>query len=202
MKVNILIFSIIIFLGFIGAPSLSSSQYSPSVELAIFNFSYSWGHCYYDSGYHSDFYSPSFFTLGIANNGTKPVLLEGVNITIIELIQGCIESRSVIELNEEEGFPIRLYPRSYWLHNVTCPYTSTYKVKIQILVSGVLIDYGEVIYASIVLEKHQVWPSWSEYRYYKDVKTNSAIEGSGFLVSIFTLIVWTKIRDKTSNSFP
>jgi len=131
---------VIITISTITSTQSRRSDDSASVELAIFNFSYSWGYCNVNDG-HSDFYSPRKFTMGFANNGTTKLSLEEVNVTFVEKVEGCITRYSKMVISEKEGLPVTLYPRYYWLHNITCPYGSTIGVLIQITTDSMIIKY-------------------------------------------------------------
>ena len=138
--------------------TLTSSQSAVnepvSIELAIFNFICYWGHCSFDGDTQGDFRSVSSFTMGIVNNGTKKISLEQVNITFIMVGEGCKIVKSTKVIRNDSGIPIILYPRYYWLKDITCDgENTTTSVQIKIKVNGALTNYGDVItFASIKLE--------------------------------------------------
>jgi hypothetical protein len=168
----------------------TSINESSSVELAIFNFKYIWGHCDMND-WHSDFYSPHSFTIGLANNGTTKISLEEVNVSFIKLVQGCSISRSKMVISDEEGLPITLYPKYYWIQNVTCPYASI-EVEIQILVNSNLVNFGKVISYSNVKDQYESWSTWSDYRFFTVTNDIPAVNFSGILTSLLIVIVWRR----------
>ncbi len=173
----------------------TSDETTPTIALAIFNFVYSWGSC--DTGdTHGDFYSPYKFTMGVANNGKTSVLLEEVEIVFVELGDECKEFESRQKIDSEEGLPITLFPQSYWLQNISCPYGSTIKVKIQIKVDSIVIHYGEVTSYSGVNNSYKVWEEWTNYQFYTDVTTTLSPSLSMGILGLGSLVILTLLGQK------
>ncbi len=181
----------------VGANSLvisTPTTTTHSVEIAIFNYTYTWGACFYDddNDAHGDFYSPRSFTMAILNNGTQKIVLEQVNLTFTMSIQNCVAIQSTRTLSNNTGIPLTLYPRYYWLTNITCDGgTTTTSVNIKISVDGSIIDYGRVVYMHIITPEYKQWAEWSEYQHYTKRSNLISINGGIFLVALLTVVVWS-----------
>ncbi|MHA2139426.1 MAG: hypothetical protein ACXACW_11020 [Candidatus Hodarchaeales archaeon] len=185
--------------------SQSTVKESVSVELAIFNFISYRGSCSLDGDTQGDFPSINSFTMGIVNNGTQKISLEQVNFTFIMVGEGCKITQSTQVISNDSGIPIILYPRYYWLKDVTCDgENTTTSVQLKIKLNGAIINYGDVIFGATIKREYINYADWiNKYRFYTE-RTRSLIpiDLGGILISLIALILWRRNKKKReSNEF-
>ncbi len=139
------------------------------IELAIYNPQFELVACPANEIEHGDYATVSRFSMALANTGTDRITVNGVNITFNQLSNECDIIQSTLVLDEDNGFPIILYPRSYWNRHVDCPSRKTLAVSIRINTETGEVNYGTAISFWSISPKFDVWDDWSTYQHYKNV---------------------------------
>ncbi len=104
-----------------------------------------------------------FFVLAVVNFDSQNHVLEQVRLNLT----GAIEANyslftSQIDLTEEHDLPVILYPNYYWLWNYTVLPRCIFTISVQLVVDGVVIDYGKIRAPFYGIE-HPIWSNATHY---------------------------------------
>ncbi len=177
--INIFLFILVLLSG-----SVSSTN-EIDIDLVIFNHTISWGSCPSGEGGHSDFYSSSKFSLGIANNGSQTFKIEEIILNFTILGTECVASTQQQQI-KEDGLPVSLSPNSYMIVNITCP-SNNIRIRIVLIVDQTAIDVGEVIAYGQVNKVYVHWDEWKDYIFYT---SPHEVNFPSFYLSEFLIILF------------